>query len=119
MLQLRCTTHATRLPSHSDLKYPPPSPPAYPPPFPPTQPTAPYSCPQCLKIPQPPESMPLGRGLNPYSNIPAAKKELESLCMPALFDKLVSGSKSRAGEGPERGVSEKMKNVDLKEGSTK
>jgi len=63
--------------------------------------------------------MPLGHGLNPYSNIPAAKKELDPLRMPALFDKLVSGSKSRTGDAPERGVYEKMKGVDGKEGNKK
>lgn len=70
----RCTTHATRLPSHSDLKYPPPSHPANPPPFPPTQLTAPDSCPRCLQIPQPPESMPLGHGLNPFLKHPRCQE---------------------------------------------
>lgn len=63
--------------------------------------------------------MPLGHGLNPYSNIPASKKGLEPLCMSALFVKLVSGSKSRTGDVPERGDYEKMKDVDGKEGNKK
>ncbi|MCJ1246262.1 hypothetical protein MMC30_003468 [Trapelia coarctata] len=53
--------------------------------------------------------MPLNHGLNPYSNFPAPKKELEPLRMPALLDKLVSGSKASAAEGPERGAYEKMR----------
>lgn len=52
--------------------------------------------------------MPTNHGLNPYSNFPAPKKELEPLRMPAMFTKLTSGSKSRAAEGPDQGAYEKV-----------
>lgn len=53
--------------------------------------------------------MPLTHGLNPYSNFPAWKKELKPLRRPALFDKIISGSKDRVADGPERGAYEKIK----------